>query len=465
MDEAPVIVWLRQDLRLADNPALTAAAERGPVVLAYVLDGAGPWPAGAASRWWLHHSLASLAAEAGRLGAAVVLRAGPAEVELPRLAAETGAAALFWNRRGEPHEREREARVAQAAGIETRDFPGSFLVEPWALRPYQVFSAFWRAVQGLPEPARPLPAPARLRAPARLPHSLPLQALDLAPTIPWDTGLAEEWRPGEQGAAERLADFLADGLDGYAVMRDRPDTHGTSRLSPHLAFGEISPRQVWHAVAPRHDAGGTETFLRELGWREFSYHLLHNHPSLPSAPLRAEFAGFPWQPDGKAVAAWRKGLTGYPIVDAGMRQLWRTGWMHNRVRMIVASFLIKDLLTPWQEGEAWFWDTLVDADLASNAASWQWVSGSGADAAPYFRVFNPVLQGEKFDPRGRYVRRWVPELAGVPDLFIHRPWEAPPLALAEAGVVLGKTYPHPVVDHAAARRRALAAYNATKPGA
>ena len=459
------LVWLRQDLRLADNPAL-AAATHGPVVLAFVLDESGPWQPGGASRWWLHQSLAAFAAEAARRGGRLVLLRGDALTEIPRLAAVIGAEAVHWNRRFEPSERPREAEMARrlaAAGIHGRGFAADLLFEPGSVRtktggPFQVFTPFWRAALTLPEPPRPLPAPAVLTAPQNVPPGLELDALGLMPRLEWWRDMAATWEPGETGAAERLGDFLDQGLNGYDSERDRPDHDGTSMLSPHLAFGEISPRQIWHAVRTRPPSSGAECFLKELGWREFSHQLIATFPDLPTQPLQAAFAAFPWVQDEAALAAWQQGRTGYPIVDAGMRQLWATGWMHNRVRMIVGSFLVKDLLLPWQAGERWFWDTLVDANAAANAASWQWIAGCGADAAPYFRVFNPITQGEKFDPAGDYVRRWVPELARLPAQAIHKPWLASPLELAGARVRLGSTYPEPMVDHARARQAALAAY-------
>ena len=468
MGHAPTIVWLRQDLRLADHPALAAAD--GPVVVAFVLDEDGPWKPGGASRWWLHHSLAALGADLTSRGGRLVLLKGSAEREIPQLARQVNADAVHWLRRWEPEERAREARMAEALrglGVAPRDFPADLLFEPGTVRtkggaPFQVFTPFWRCAMTLGPRPLPLPAPERIESPDCA--ELPLDELGLMPARPWWQGMAENWQPGEAGARRRLAEFLQSGLDSYAVMRDRPDHVGTSMLSPHLAFGEISPRQVWHAAQRHPEAAGLETFLKELGWREFSHHLLATNPDLPSKPLNPAFAAFPWADDPLGLRAWQRGMTGFPIIDAGMRQLWQTGWMHNRVRMIVGSFLVKDLLLPWQVGEAWFWDTLLDANTAANAASWQWIAGCGADAAPYFRVFNPVLQGEKFDPRGRYVRQWVPELAAMPDLTIHRPWEAPPHVLAQAGIRLGVTYPHPILDHGAARRRALNAYGQVKGG-
>ncbi len=466
MTSPPTLVWLRRDLRVADNPALAAAAQDGPVLPVFILDPADRWAPGGAARWWLHHSLARLENAIAARGGRLAFGLGPPAAELPRLALATGARRVLWNRGLDPRAPEQEAAVAAALAahsIDSAGFPADLLAQPGTVRSrsggsFQVFTAFWRAWRALPPPPTPLPAPARLAAPAEPPSGPTLADLDLLPRPRWWDGLAEIWQPGEDAAAQRLAAFLDAGVAAYATRRDQPGEDGTSRLSPHLAFGEIGPRQIWHAATTREPSQGAETFLREVGWRDFSHALLADHPDLPDRPLRPEFAAFPWDPPPGALAAWQRGETGFPIVDAGMRQLWRTGWMHNRVRMIVASFLVKDLLTPWQTGEAWFWDTLVDASPAVNAASWQWVAGCGADAAPYFRVFNPVLQGEKFDPRGRYVRRWLPELAGLPDRWVHRPWEAEPLALAAAGIALDRTYPRPILDHGAARQRALAAF-------
>jgi deoxyribodipyrimidine photo-lyase len=456
----PTIVHLGQDLRLADNPALRRAIARGgPVIPVFVWTGDGPWAPGSASRWWLHYSLQSLAADLARLGSRLVLRRGPEPEALAALARETRAAAVFWNRRYEPAARaaERELdRSLRAAGIDAESCPGNLLFEPGSIltaadRPFQVFTPFWKACLAAPPPAAPLPAPRRLPSPRRWPASLGLDELGLLPAVDWAAGLREAWRPGETGAARLLRSFLRTAAHDYAAGRDRPDQPGTSRLSPHLHFGEISARTLWHA-APQ-----AEPWRRQLGWREFSAHLLYHFPHTAAEPLRPEFRFFPWRLDAAALEAWTRGCTGYPIVDAGMRQLWQTGWMHNRVRMLAASFLVKHLLVPWHEGAAWFWDTLVDADLANNTMGWQWTAGCGADAAPFFRIFNPVLQGEKFDPDGAFVRRWLPELRGLPNGFLHRPWEAPPAVLAEAGITLGTTYPVPIVGHAAARERALGA--------
>lgn len=486
MADAPIIVWFRQDLRLADNRALGAAAAAGrPVLPVHVLDdaAAAPWPMGGASRWWLDGSLGALDASLRELGSRLLLRRGPTVSVLMRLAAETGARAIHFTRAYEPGAARLEQELHAACrseGIEARRFGGSLLAEPEVMRtrsgePYRVFTPFWRALGDRPLSRVPLPAPGAWTSPSAWPMSDERESWRLRPTSPdWAGGLRATWRPGERGAEQRLAALIDGALRTYARDRDRPDMDATSMLSPHLHFGEVSPDQCWHAIdlARRRDpslAAGAAAFLRELGWREFSYHLLHHWPSIAGQAFRPEYEAFPWEADHARAAAsfeaWSRGRTGYPIVDAGMRQLWQTGWMHNRVRMIAASFLTKHLLVPWQQGARWFWDTLVDADLANNSASWQWVAGSGADAAPYFRVFNPVLQGRKFDPDGRYVRRYVPELDGLPADHIHAPWTAPPSVLAKAGVMLAATYPEPIVDHDVARRRALAAFASLKAAA
>jgi deoxyribodipyrimidine photo-lyase len=472
-DRPITVVWFRQDLRIADNPALSAAvAAGGPVIPLYVLDDETPgqWRPGGASRWWLERSLAALGADLARLGSPLVLRRGRADQVVPAFMAETGARAIHWNRCYEPYAVARDTHLKERLRQEGHDVAshaGSLLREPREVKgkagtPLKVFTPFWRAVQALGDPPAPLPAPKRLVAPAKAPRSDALADWALYPGRPdWAAAFPDHWTPGEAGAKARFATFSDEAMAGYAARRDLPGVPGTSRLSPHLRWGEISPRTLWHATA--HLGGkGAEHFLREVGWREFSYHLLHHEPGLPERNLRPEFDAFPWARAPKALARWQRGETGYPIVDAGMRELWATGWMHNRVRMITASFLIKDLLIDWREGEDWFWDTLVDADLASNAASWQWVAGCGADAAPYFRVFNPSLQGAKFDPDGAYVRRWIPELARLPDSLIHTPWLAPALVLEAGGVRLGRDYPEPMVDHGMARDRALAAFETIK---
>ena len=474
--EGPVILWFRQDLRLVDNPGLAAAVASGrPVLPLFILDDETPgrWAWGGASRWWLHHSLAALGADLRARGAPLVLRRGAADAVLRAVIRDSGASAVFWNRTYEPFAVARDAALKKDLGVVAQSFAGALLHEPTRLKtkaggPFKLFTPFWTTLRATLDPPAPQPAPARIKGVAPV-ASESLDDWRLLPRKPdWAGGLAASWRPGEAGARARLRDFLDDGLARYRAERDQPAKPSTSRLSACLHWGEIGPRQVWHATLDHARQSGDAmleaaawAFLREVGWREFSAHLLFHWPALPEKPWRDSFAAFPWRDSAADFAAWSRGRTGYPIVDAGMRELWATGWMHNRVRMVAASFLVKHLLLPWQQGEAWFWDTLVDADLSNNAASWQWVAGSGADASPYFRIFNPVLQGEKFDSEGAYVRRWVPELAALPDKYLHRPWEAPADILAVAGVVLGCDYPAPVVDHAAARQRALAALAAT----
>ncbi|HKU94112.1 MAG TPA: deoxyribodipyrimidine photo-lyase [Vineibacter sp.] len=469
------IVWLRRDLRLADNPALAAAVERADDVLpVFILDdGQSAWLPGGASRWWLHHSLAALDASLRRLGSRLILRRGRASRIITDLVHETGASAVYWNRRYDRDGRATDTAIKaalKARSIEVESFNSALLFEPWTVKTgaggaFKVFTPFLKACRAAPSPPAPLPPPRKVGVPRAWPASDALEDWALTPTRPdWAGGLRATWHPGEHGALQRLTDFVDQGAPDYATRRDRPDIEGTSRLSPHLASGEIGPRQIWHAVHMADERGGksAETFLKELVWREFAYHLLYHHDTLPDANLRTSFDAFPWRDDPGALRAWQRGRTGIPIVDAGMRQLWQTGWMHNRARMIAGSFLVKNLLLHWRQGEDWFWDTLVDADLANNAFNWQWIAGSGADAAPYFRIFNPVLQGERFDPDGAYVRTYVPELAALSDAVIHKPWTAAPDVLARAGVTLGRDYPEPIVDLDASRKRALAAFATIK---
>ncbi len=462
------LVWFRNDLRLDDNPALIAAcAAAGRIVPVFILDeaAAGDWKPGGASRWWLHFSLASLARDLRSLGANLILRRGPAEQKIPELAAEVGAEQVHAARSFEPGARGLDIRVATAlrqAGIAFKRHLSAQLFAPETIRtktgtPFTVYTPFSRACLEQ-DVCSPCPAPVRIAGIADVPSDA-LDDWDLLPTRPdWAGGLRETWQPGEAGAAKRLDAFLNGRVENYDETRNFPGIPGTSRLSPHVHFGEISPRRVWHAARSAPPGKGTETFIKELLWREFSISLLWHNLELPEVPIKPAFANFPWVENPAHLRAWQAGTTGYPIVDAGMRELWQTGWMHNRVRMITASFLVKHLLIPWQEGEKWFWDCLVDADLAANAASWQWVAGCGADAAPYFRIFNPVLQGKKFDPDGAYVRRFVPELAGLPDDFIHTPWEAPESVLAAASITPGVTYPNQIIDLMTGREHALAAY-------
>jgi len=468
------LVWFRQDLRIEDNPALYEASKRGKILPVYIYETADQsgesHPLGGASRWWLHHSLAALKAALPGL----VFLKGSARHLIPQLAKEHGVDAVYWNRCYEPHAIERDTDLKaslKGEGLVVQSFKASLLFEPWELEtksggPFKVYSPFWRTAQQQEVP-KPLPEPHALDF-QDMGDSLDLTDLDLRPTRPnWAAGWDEIWNPGSEGARQSLETFLEKGLDGYGDLRNRPDLPNVSRLSPHLHFGDISPRQVWHITRSRLERNPAlsqdgQKFLSELAWREFSYHLLYHFPQLPSANWRPAFDAYPWRDAQEDLRKWQTGETGYPIVDAGMRELWQTGYMHNRVRMIVASFLVKHLRLHWHHGEAWFRDTLLDADLANNSASWQWVAGSGADAAPYFRIFNPITQGEKFDPDGVYIRRWVPELAELDTRFLFAPFNAPEEALTSAGVELGKTYPGPVVDHAAARQAALAGYEAVK---
>lgn len=465
------IVWFRQDLRLSDNPALHEAAQLGDVLPLYILDETGDGYAqiGAASRWWLHHSLKALEKDLGGL----VLRKGDPQEILLQLAENAGAERVFWNRCYEPHAIKRDKAIKAAlsdVGVEVQSFNASLLHEPWEVEtgsgePYKVFTPFWRNIRTR-DPGKPLQRPHKLDLASA--KSDKLNDWTLTPSKPdWAKGWLDLWTPGENGARTRLDNFLRSRLKDYAADRDLPAEDATSRLSPHLHFGEISPRQIWaraHSTAEHHPelSKCADKFLSELAWRDFSYHLLYHWPTLPSKNWKSDFDDFPWRASSKDLDAWRKGQTGYPMVDAGMRELWATGVMHNRVRMIAASFLVKHLRIDWRKGAEWFWDTLVDADLANNAASWQWVAGSGADASPFFRIFNPITQGQKFDPKGDYVRKWCPELAKLDDKFLHEPWTASDEDLNAAGVKLGDTYPRPIVDHMTAREQALDAYRQIK---
>ncbi|MHA7900998.1 MAG: cryptochrome/photolyase family protein [Henriciella sp.] len=471
-------MWFRRDLRLDDNPALhaAAAAADGRVIGLYIRETIEHGRAmGGASKWWLDKSLKSLQQDLEAIGGTLILRTGTAQAVLDDVIEESGAEAVFWNRRYEQPERDADAAIKahlKDQSIQVESFNGSVLTEPWTQKTgsggyYKVYTPYWRAVQeNFTCPDRK-PAPESLSAPTLA--SDDLDDWSLHPSNPdWSEGFDEPWSPGETGAKDRLSQFLDGPVSNYEDDRNRPDlARGTSGLSPHLAFGEISPVQIWRATQSKIDAGeinekSARVFLSEIAWRDFSYVLLYHNPDLATENYKADFDLMPWRETDEDLQAWQNGLTGYPIVDAGMRQLWHTGWMHNRVRMIVASFLTKHLLIHWSHGEDWFWDTLVDADPASNSASWQWTAGSGADAAPYFRVFNPITQGEKFDESGDYVRKWCPELKKLPRKYLYQPWEADPATLDKAGVTLGETYPHPIVEHKSGRQRALDAYETLK---
>ena len=469
----PIIYWYRADLRLTDLPDLVAASKQGPVIPVYVLDDelGGDWCLGGATRWWLHHSLANLKADLGSAGGDLVVRQGETVGVLQALMEETGARHIYASRQYQPWSESLETKIkdlCQANGGDFKRYPGTLIFEPEEIKtgggtPFKVFTPFWRACLKAREPSQPVAAPT-LAFVDTPPESLSLDELNLVPRDPnWAAGWEALWSPGEGGADRALQGFLESHVNDYGEGRDFPAQPNTSRLSPHLKFGEISPRQIWAAAqhlkhAEPSSSASIDKFLAEIGWREFCNHLVAQFPAMPDRAFNAKFDHFPWGENPGYLKAWQQGMTGYPIVDAGMRELWQTGFMHNRVRMVVASFLAKHLLTHWRLGELWFWDCLLDADLASNACSWQWVGGSGADASPYFRIFNPVAQGEKFDKSGDYTRRWVPEIAELPDKYLHKPWEAPALILETAGIKLGDTYPAPIVDHKEARETALGAY-------
>ena len=463
----PSLFWFRQDLRLADNPGLLEAQRAGPLMAIYIFEEEDPGALsmGSASRWWLHQSLEKFnAALDGKLN----IYSGNAEKIITGLLEAQPIEAVYWNRCYEPWRVKNDAVLKKhlhTLGVTCKSYNASLLWEPWEAvksdqTPYRVFTPFYRQAS-LQKPRSPLP---RLSGACFLKdpnNKTTLADLKLIPQIPWYRGFETAWEAGERGAQKKLQHFLEHELTGYKEGRNFPGKKNVSHLSPHLHFGEISPQQVWHAVHQQEHVPLADRahFLSELGWREFSYSLLYHFPELPWKNFQPKFDHFPWKDNNVLLRAWEQGQTGYPIVDAGMRELWQTGTMHNRVRMIVASFLVKNLLIHWHHGAAWFWDTLLDADAANNSASWQWVAGCGADAAPYFRIFNPILQGEKFDPEGDYTRRFVPELTAIPKKFLFRPWEAPREVLAQANVTLGTTYPHPIVELASSRDKALEAYH------
>ena len=471
-------MWFRRDLRLTDNPALHDAIESAREVIAIYIhdpDAEASWQSGAASRWWLHHSLQRLDESLRSVGSRLIIRSGNSLSILQQLIAETSATLIIWNRLYEPATIARDTQIKQAlrdAEIEVRSNNSALLFEPWTVQtkqqtPFKVFTPFWRACQlQLPQLPTPFPPPDHFALSSRSLTSLTVDELQLLPSIKWYAGFEKRWTPGEHSALQQLQAFIDKPVDGYSSFRDQPAVPGTSSLSPHLHFGEIGPRQIVAATNAAELIGSAQqsadVFVKEVGWREFAYHLLYHFPHTTEQPLDQRFNHFPWQENKSLLTAWKKGRTGVPLVDAGMRELWHTGWMHNRVRMIVASYLTKNLRMHWLHGARWFWDTLVDADLASNTLGWQWTAGCGADAAPYFRVFNPVLQAERFDPDAGYIRKWVPELAGLSNRWMACPWQAPETELMNANIRLGQDYPHPIVDLAESREAALEAYSQFK---
>jgi deoxyribodipyrimidine photo-lyase len=462
------LLWFRRDLRLADNPALVhalAQAQRIIPVFIYAPDEEAPWSPGAASRWWLHYSLQSLSKDLAALGSPLIIRQGASLNCLQQLIKEAGATLVCWNRLYEPAVIARDKHIKatlKEQHIDVSSHNSALLFEPWEVRnkqdkPFRVFTPFWKHCQTrLPQQPLPLAAPASLPAGNKALPTLTLNALQLLPTIAWDAGLRAHWQVSEAAAHARLQAFIDTAAQDYSAQRDRPDITGTSSIAPYLHFGEIGPRQIIAALNSQRITA--ESYVRELGWREFSHHLLYYFPHTTDKPLDVRFENFPWDTNAAALKAWQRGQTGIPLVDAGMRELWHTGWMHNRVRMVVASLLTKNLRLHWLEGARWFWDTLCDADLANNTQGWQWTAGCGADAAPYFRIFNPTLQAKRFDVEFAYIRRWIPELARLPDRWIAEPWAAPTIELANAGIELGRDYPRPIVDLSSSREPALAAY-------
>ena len=479
---SPALLWLRRDLRLADNPALQSLLDEGRIPIpVYIHDEpAADWPLGAASAWWLHHSLSTLQRDLQKCGSDLLVYSGDTQTILSKLLKQSGTGRLAWNRCYEPAAIKRDAHLRQVfeqQGCEVSTHKAALLREPLEhlkkdATPYRVFTPFWKKLHDIGPSREPVQRPAELPAiPGRKQFKdIRIEALQLLPDIGWDKAFHDHWQPGEDGAWQALERFADERLLDYAGNRNLPASSGTSHLSAHLHFGEISPLQIWswlqqHAatVAVPGTVAASEAWLRQIAWREFSYHLLYHFPSTPLQPMDKRFNKFPWKKNyASDLKRWQTGQTGIPMVDAGMRELWATGYMHNRVRMIVASCLVKNLLIPWQEGARWFWDTLVDADLANNTMGWQWTAGCGADAAPYFRIFNPVLQGQKFDRAGVYIRRWIPELAKLDNRYIHQPWEADPDILADAGIILGRDYPQPITDLQESRRAALGAWDRVK---
>lgn len=466
------IVWFRNDLRLTDNPALFHAAQEGSIIPIFIWSPEIDQPAiGAASKWWLHHSLKALQTSLEEKGCPLIIQIGHPKDVLLAIAEQAQANMICWNRRYEAHFQDVDIGVERDLkehSIEVKTFKANLLAEPIEIHnqmglPFQIFTPFWKHCLSKLKPGQPLLIPSDLESGSEGISSHPVEDLALLPKFNWYRDMEESWQPGEAGAMKNFQTFVKNAVKDYRRMRNFPAHQGTSKLSPHLHFGEISPRQIWHIISNIDLPNWQESqFITEIGWREFSYHWLHSSPHVASSPFRRYFKAFPWENNPEQLRAWQEGQTGYPIVDAGMRELWATGWMHNRVRMITASFLVKHLMIDWRKGADWFWDTLVDADLASNTQGWQWTAGCGADAAPFFRIFNPTSQSTKFDPDGNYIRKWVPELKDLEPPHIFEPWNAPEAILANYGVRLGENYPKPIIDHTLARNRALAAYNSIK---
>ncbi len=467
------IMLFRRDLRLVDNPALNAALQFENILPVYIDSSAQAkdWALGGASRWWLHHSLISLQKSLREKSTDLLIAQGDRDQNIEKLTSQYDVKAIFWNRLYDARFLESDKKLkirCRELGLIAESFNGSLLAEPWQVlksdkTPYMVYTAYWNAFVKTATVRQVETQKGFCPLPKNFKPDLKIENLGFLPRIKWDREFYDHWHPGEQTALKCVDEFLENRISSYDNDRNIPNKNGTSRLSPHLHFGEVSPHQIWQKIVKKYGPIASVKdkdvvqYSKELIWRDFSYYLLFHFPQIDRKPLRKEYENFPWLNDKKGLQAWQRGQTGYPIIDAGMRELWRTGWMHNRVRMIVASFLIKDMLIPWQKGAEWFWDTLVDADLASNTQGWQWTAGSGADAAPYFRIFNPTLQSEKFDTLGQYIKKWVPELENLGSEWIHEPGEAPEAELRAAGIILGKTYPLPIVEHQFAKIRAMKA--------
>ena len=471
MTQPKAIHWFNQDLRLLDNPALSEASHGKEVLSVYILDDVMELndSMGQASMVWLHHSLVSL--NNSLEDKLSFFRGDPLDI-LSYLCAKYQINEIFWNQIYEPRIMERDAYIKEQMKLKrvsSHTYNASLLWHPDNIKkedgtPYKMFTPFYRkgCLLNATDPRKPLPVQENIRFLDKDENSLRIDDLELLPNVRWDKKISQYWNIGEEGAHSQLSKFLEIGIKDYKEGRNYPAKPYVSKLSPHIHFGEISPNQVWYMLKQEESNKNIDHFMTELGWREFSYNQLYFNPDLRTKNLQTKFDIFPWKSDKDSLFAWQKGLTGVPIVDAGMRQLWQTGYIHNRVRMIAASFLVKNLLLHWHYGEQWFWDCLVDADLASNSASWQWVAGSGADAAPYFRIFNPVTQGQKFDSEGKYIRQYVPELERVPNKYLFNPWEAPENILQDSDVVLGKNYPNPIVDIKESRKEALNAFESIK---